>query len=63
MLAILSPAKTLDYETPLTISKSTQPDFNSESKELISELRKFAPAEIGSLMTVSYTHLTLPTKD
>ena len=53
MLAILSPAKTLDYETPLTISKSTQPDFNSESKELISTLRKFAPAEIGSLMKIS----------
>ncbi|MAD06503.1 MAG: peroxide stress protein YaaA [Gammaproteobacteria bacterium] len=53
MLAILSPAKTLDYETPLTISKSTQPDFNNESKELISTLRKFAPAEISSLMKIS----------
>jgi len=53
MLAILSPAKTLDYETPLTISKSTQPDFNSESQELISRLREFAPAEISSLMKIS----------
>ena len=53
MLAILSPAKTLDYETPLTISKSTQPDFNSESQELISTLREFAPAEISSLMKIS----------
>lgn len=53
MLAILSPAKTLDYETPLTINKSTQPDFNSESQELISTLREFAPAEISSLMKIS----------
>jgi len=53
MLAILSPAKTLDYETPLTISKSTQPDFNSESQELISRLREFASAEISSLMKIS----------
>lgn len=53
MLAILSPAKTLDYQTPLTTNKSTQPDFNTESKELIATLRKFAPAEIGSLMKIS----------
>ena len=53
MLAILSPAKTLDYQTPLTTNKSTQPDFNTESKELIATLRKFLPAEIGSLMKIS----------
>jgi len=53
MLAILSPAKTLDYQTPLTTNKSTQPDFNTESKELIAQLRKFVPAEIGSLMKIS----------
>ena len=53
MLAILSPAKTLDYQTPLTTNKSTQPDFNTESKELIATLRKFVPAEIGSLMKIS----------
>ena len=53
MLAILSPAKTLDYQTPLTTNKSTQPDFNTESKELIATLRKFIPAEIGSLMKIS----------
>ena len=53
MLAILSPAKTLDYQTPLTTAKSSQADFNSESKELISTLRKFAPADIASLMKIS----------
>ena len=53
MLAILSPAKTLDYQTPLTVKKSTQPDFNAESSELVSTLRKFAPGQIGSLMKIS----------
>ena len=53
MMAILSPANTLDYQTPLTTNKSTQPDFNTESKELIATLRKFAPAEIGSVMKIS----------
>ena len=53
MLAILSPAKTLDYQTPLTTNKSTQADFKTESKELIATLRKFAPAQIGSLMKIS----------
>ena len=53
MLAILSPAKTLDYQTPLTVKKSTQPDFIAESSELVSTLRKFAPAQIGSLMKIS----------
>ena len=53
MLAILSPAKTLDYQTPLTVKKSTQPDFNAESGELVSTLRKFAPGQIGSLMKIS----------
>ena len=53
MLAILSPAKTLDYQTPLPTNKSTQADFKTESKELIATLRKFAPAQIGSLMKIS----------
>ena len=53
MLAILSPAKTLDYQTPLTTRKSSQADFNRESSELMSTLRKFAPADIASLMKIS----------
>ena len=54
MLAILSPAKTLDYQTPLTTKKSSQADFNRESSELMSTLRKFAPADIASLMKIVY---------
>jgi cytoplasmic iron level regulating protein YaaA (DUF328/UPF0246 family) len=53
MLIVLSPAKTLDYETPPTTDIHTQPDFISHSAELIGELKKLSPAEIASLMQVS----------
>lgn len=53
MLIVLSPAKTLDYESPLTTKTHTQPDFIPRSAELIAVLRDMAPAKIGSLMKIS----------
>ena len=53
MLMVLSPAKTLDYESPLTTESHTMPDFIPRSAELISVLRDKSPAEIGSLMQIS----------
>lgn len=53
MLIVLSPAKTLDYETPLTTTSNAKPDFRKQSAELIEVLRTLSPAEIGSLMTIS----------
>jgi cytoplasmic iron level regulating protein YaaA (DUF328/UPF0246 family) len=53
MLAILSPAKSLDYESPLATRKFSEPDFVPDSQLLIEELQKFAPDEIGSLMSIS----------
>jgi uncharacterized protein len=53
MLIVLSPAKTLDYDTPPPDFPHTMPDFISHSAELIQTLRKFSPAQIGSLMQVS----------
>ena len=53
MLMVLSPAKTLDYESPLTTEAHTLPDFIPRSAELISVLREKSPAEIGSLMQIS----------
>ena len=43
MLAIISPAKTLDFESPLVTDKFTLPDFAQESQELIKTLRKYDP--------------------
>ena len=53
MLLVISPAKTLDYETPSTTKKFTQPDFLDQSALLIEELRELSPAAIGSLMSIS----------
>lgn len=53
MLLVISPAKTLDYETPSNTSNFTQPDFLDQSALLIEELRNLSPADIGSLMSIS----------
>lgn len=53
MLAILSPAKSLDYESELATKKLTQPEFVTDSTELIKNLRKFEPAQLASLMQIS----------
>lgn len=53
MLIVLSPAKTLDYDTPATTQTFTVPDFIPHSAELIDTLRLLSPAQIGSLMSIS----------
>ncbi|MGX9417006.1 peroxide stress protein YaaA [Vibrio sp. RC27] len=53
MLILVSPAKTLDYESPLTTQEYTQPELIGESQLLIEECRKLTPADISSLMSVS----------
>jgi len=53
MLVLLSPAKTLDYETPLTTETGSQPEFTEQAQPLIDRLRQFAPQEIAKLMKLS----------
>lgn len=53
MLIVLSPAKTLDYETPVKVTKATMPDFIPRSAELVSVLRELPPTAIASLMKIS----------
>ncbi len=53
MLIVISPAKTLDYETPLPIKKFSQPEFLEESDKLIKVLRGFDPDGIQDLMHIS----------
>jgi cytoplasmic iron level regulating protein YaaA (DUF328/UPF0246 family) len=59
MLTVLSPAKTLDYETPLPISKSTKPLFAAKSAELIDLLREYSPKQLAKLMSISDKLATL----
>lgn len=53
MLIVISPAKTLDYETPVNVAKATEPDFIPRSAELVSVLREMPPAAIATLMKIS----------
>lgn len=53
MLILVSPAKTLDFETPPLVEQSTQPQFLDDSQELIDQLKKMPAAKIGKLMSIS----------
>jgi cytoplasmic iron level regulating protein YaaA (DUF328/UPF0246 family) len=53
MLMVISPAKTLDFETPPTTERFTQPQYLDHSQELIEILRELTPAQIGELMHLS----------
>lgn len=53
MLTIISPAKTLDYESELATRRYTQPELLDKSSQLISIAKKLSPAEIASLMGIS----------
>jgi len=53
MLIVISPAKTLDFETPPTVKKSTQPAFLERSAQLVTDARKLSPDQVGALMGIS----------
>jgi len=53
MLIVLSPAKSLDYDTPPTTDLHTKPDFIARSAELIEVLKEKSPAQISTLMGIS----------
>ena len=53
MLILLSPAKSLDYDSPPHINKHTLPQFIEESAGLIDVIRPYTPAQIASLMDLS----------
>ena len=53
MLVVLSPAKTLDFETPSPVNAFTQSDLISESEQLIKRCKKLSMQDIASLMKVS----------
>lgn len=55
MLFLLSPAKSLDFETPPHIATHTQPLFVKQSSQLIKVLREKTPAQVSELMSLSDT--------
>lgn len=53
MLVLLSPAKTLDYQTPAPTAAFTQPEHLDHSALLIEQLRRLSQQDVASLMTLS----------
>lgn len=53
MLIVLSPAKSLDYETPPSTDQHTLPIFINESAKLVSDLKKLSLQEVAELMSLS----------
>jgi len=53
MLLLISPAKTLDFESKSKTKLHTEPDFIGDSAMLIKELRKLTAADLSKLMSIS----------
>ena len=55
MLIVLSPAKTLDFESPLpgALPQTTRVEFGTDAARLVRRLRELDAAAIGTLMSLS----------
>ena len=53
MLVVVSPAKNLDYESPVPADKSTQPALLEDAQELVERCKALSPADLSSLMGIS----------
>jgi cytoplasmic iron level regulating protein YaaA (DUF328/UPF0246 family) len=53
MLLVVSPAKNLDFESPLPTTNFSQPEFLEHSQALINHCKKLTPADISTLMSIS----------
>lgn len=53
MLLVISPAKTLDFETPAITNQHAQPSFLNDSIELINQLKQLSPSDVSQLMGIS----------
>ena len=50
MLMVISPAKTLDYTSPLATQEYSLPRYLEQSSQLIEVLRKLSPNQLAELM-------------
>jgi len=53
MLIVISPAKTLDFDTPAVTQNHSQPEMLDQSESLIDILMTKSPADIEKLMKIS----------
>jgi cytoplasmic iron level regulating protein YaaA (DUF328/UPF0246 family) len=59
MLIVLSPAKSLDFETPIKCNNASQPILMDDAVILIKILKKLSVEKIRALMTISVDLATL----
>ncbi|MCD8512408.1 MAG: peroxide stress protein YaaA [Nitrincola sp.] len=53
MLILISPAKTLDFDSAPKTDKQSLPEFTQEAQTLIKQLREFAVQDVAQLMKLS----------
>ncbi|QDT00075.1 peroxide stress protein YaaA [Adhaeretor mobilis] len=53
MIILLSPAKTLDFESPSPVKQSTKPAFHKDANRLAAQGKKLSVAELRKLMSIS----------
>ena len=55
MLIVVSPAKSLDYESRLATKKRSEPRLLDRSRELVEVMAQKSPSELSELMSISPT--------
>ncbi|MBV2182009.1 MAG: peroxide stress protein YaaA [Castellaniella sp.] len=53
MLMVLSPAKKLDYDSPVRTTQQSLPVFSTETRELVGVMQALKPADLADLMDLS----------
>ena len=53
MLVVISPAKTLDFDSPVNVSEASTPSFLDDSQRLIDRMKHFSPDDVAKLMKIS----------
>jgi cytoplasmic iron level regulating protein YaaA (DUF328/UPF0246 family) len=53
MIIVISPSKALDYETPGTVAKPTQPALLKRSQQLVDQLKKKSSKDLQKLLGIS----------
>jgi uncharacterized protein len=55
VLTVVSPAKALDFESPLATKKYTVPTMMDEARQLVSIMSRLSPDDLAALMSISPT--------
>lgn len=53
MITLISPAKTLDFASPITVKETSKPLFMEEASEVMDILKELSPEDIAELMHIS----------